>query len=50
MNARYTETALSEVDEILAHIAKDNPLAADGRTIHETIAEPTFQVTQFCAH
>ena len=29
MNVRYTETALREVDEILSHIAADNPLAAD---------------------
>jgi len=29
MNVRYTESALGEVDEILAHIAKNNPLAAD---------------------
>jgi toxin ParE1/3/4 len=29
MKAQYTETALREVDEILSHIAEDNPLAAD---------------------
>ena len=29
MKVLYTETALAEVDEILAYIAKDNPLAAD---------------------
>ena len=29
MKVRYTETALREVDEILSHIAEDNPLAAD---------------------
>lgn len=29
MKARYTEVALSEIDEILSYIAKDNPLAAD---------------------
>ena len=29
MKVRYTETALREVDEILSHIAADNPLAAD---------------------
>jgi toxin ParE1/3/4 len=29
MKVRYTETALREVDEILSHIANDNPLAAD---------------------
>ena len=29
MKVRYTETALYEVVEILAYIAKENPLAAD---------------------
>jgi plasmid stabilization system protein ParE len=29
MKVRYTETALGEIDEILSHIANDNPLAAD---------------------
>ncbi len=29
MKVRYTETALYEVEEILAYIAKENPLAAD---------------------
>jgi plasmid stabilization system protein ParE len=29
MRVRYTEAALSEIDEMLSHIAKDNPLAAD---------------------
>jgi plasmid stabilization system protein ParE len=29
MKVRYTEVALSEIDEMLSHIAKDNPLAAD---------------------
>ena len=29
MIIRYTDAALGEIDEILSHIAKDNPLAAD---------------------
>jgi toxin ParE1/3/4 len=29
MKVLYTETAIAEADEILAYIAKDNPLAAD---------------------
>jgi plasmid stabilization system protein ParE len=29
MKVRYTDTALAEIDDILSHIAKDNPLAAD---------------------
>jgi plasmid stabilization system protein ParE len=29
MKVRYTDTALAEIEDILAHIAKDNPLAAD---------------------
>jgi toxin ParE1/3/4 len=29
MKVRYTATALAEIDDILAYIAKDNPLAAD---------------------
>jgi addiction module RelE/StbE family toxin len=29
MKVQYTDAALREVDEILSHIAKDNPLAAD---------------------
>jgi len=29
MRARYTETALGEIDQILSLIAKDNPLAAE---------------------
>ncbi len=29
MKVRYADTALGEIDEILSHIAKDNPLAAD---------------------
>lgn len=29
MTIRYTDAALGEIDEILAYIAQDNPLAAD---------------------
>jgi toxin ParE1/3/4 len=29
MKVRYTEAALSEIDEMLSHIAENNPLAAD---------------------
>jgi toxin ParE1/3/4 len=29
MKVRYTDAALAEIEDILAYIAKDNPLAAD---------------------
>jgi toxin ParE1/3/4 len=29
MKVRYTDSALAEIDAILSHIAKDNPLAAE---------------------
>jgi plasmid stabilization system protein ParE len=29
MKVHFTDTALTEIDEILSHIARDNPLAAD---------------------
>lgn len=29
MKVRYTETALADIDEILAYIAAENPIAAD---------------------
>jgi plasmid stabilization system protein ParE len=40
MNVRYTDTALAEINDILAHIADDNPLAADevGAIMRATIA------------
>jgi len=40
MNVRFTDTALAEINDILAHIAKDNPLAADevGAIMRATIA------------
>jgi len=40
MKVRYTHTARAEIEDILSHIAKDNPLAADevGAIIRATIA------------
>lgn len=40
MSVRLTETALAEIDEICAYIAKDNPIAATavGAAIERTIA------------
>jgi toxin ParE1/3/4 len=40
MKVRYTDTALSEIDDILSYIAKDNPLAAEevGAVMWATIA------------
>ncbi len=32
MRIRYTETALAEIDEIFAYIARDNPQAAEALT------------------
>ena len=40
MKVRYTDTALAEINDVLSHIATDNPLAADevAAIIRETIA------------
>ena len=40
MKVHYTDTALAEVNDILSHIAKDNPLAAEevGAVMRATVA------------
>jgi toxin ParE1/3/4 len=45
MRVRYTETALTEIEEIITHIAKDNPSAA--RRVAVTILATIERVAEF---
>ena len=50
MRVRYTETALAEIDDIFAHIARDNPHAAEALTFRfERAIESLSQFPEMAA-